>query len=243
MARNWIDDLERVNRNTNVKEGDPIPAANILQAMDDADIPKEEQAKILGMFMEVNKDTLDGAAPDKPAATDKPETTLTLQQIVAMAQDPSKRAELQAIWAAMPEDKKQEFFAQIEALKPEAAAKAPDVDTQKLVQPVLNVMQAVQTIATSSTPKRTKMLDVIQEINKVLPSPAMGMKDDKGVTYAQSLINMLNSHADKFGTTATPGDKFVKLINASIQQNKPIELPQTALEARIIELSQALTHR
>ncbi len=240
MAQNWTNYLGKINKAAGVQPGSPIPVEHVLQAFKQAGMSEQEQARILAGFLATHDDAgATSPAPETPAA---PATTLTMAEIVQMMQDPAKHADLVEKWKKLTPEQQAELKPQIDALKP-AAVKAPDVDTQKLVQPVLNVMQAVQTIVSSSTPKRTKMLDVIQELNKVLPSPAMSMKDDKGVTYAQSLINMLNSHADKFGTTATPGDKFVKLINASIQQNKPIELPQTALEARIIELSQALTQR
>ena len=233
MARNWLDDLARVNRNTNVKEGDPIPAANILQAMDDADVPKEEQARILGTFMEVNKDSLGGPAADKP------ETTLTLQQMIAMAQDPSKRRELQTLWASLPEDKKRELFAQIEALRPAEVAKPDAAYNAALVQPVTNAVSKIESIVAAALPKRTKMLDIIQVLNSVIPTPALQIKDKTGVTYADKILKILSQNTDKFGTIETPGDKFVKLLTPSIQTNKPITLPQTALESQLRQLKKA----
>lgn len=239
MAQNWTNYLGKINRAAGIQPGMPVPVANVLKAFEQAGMPEADQARILASFLATHDTTEPAAAAPVPAA---PATTLTMAEIMQLIQNPAQHADLVEKWKKLTPEQQAELTAQIDALKP-AAVKAPDVDTQKMIQPVLNVMQAVQTIVNSSTPKRTKMLDVIQELNKVLPTPALGMKDDKGVTYAQSLINMLNSHADKFGTTATPGDKFVKLLAASIQQNKPIELPQTALESRIIQLSKALSHR
>lgn len=235
MAQNWTNYLGKINKAAGVQPGSPIPVSHVLKAFAQAGMSEQEQARILASFMATHDVTA------APAPTPAPAPMLSLEEIVQMIQDPGKHADLVTKWKQLTPEQQAELKAQIDALKPVAAAQAPDVDTQKLVQPVLNAMQAVQTIVTSNIPKRTKMLDVIQELNKVLPTPAMGMKDDKGETYAAQLISLLNSHADKFGTTATPGDKFVKLLNASIQQNKPIELPQTALEARIIELSKVLT--
>ena len=232
MAQNWTNYLAKINRAAGVQPGSPIPVAHVLKAFEQAGMSEQEQARILASFMA----THDVTAAPVPAPAPAP--MLTMAEIVQMLQDPTKHADLVTKWKQLTPEQQAELKAQIDALKP-VAAQAPDVDTQKLVQPVLNAMQAVQTIVTSSTPKRTKMLDVIDALNKVLPTPALTLKDEKGETYAAKLVALLNSHADKFGTTATPGDKFVKLISASIQQNKSIELPQAALESELHNLRRA----
>lgn len=235
MNDSWIKQLARINKQTGTDPKGAIPVKNIMAAFKAAGMSDEEQAQILSGFMAATDIKPAGVTP-APAPT-----SLTLAQIVQMIQEPSKHANLVAQWNLLTPDQQAELKAQILALKPAAPAKAPDVDDQKLIQPVLNVMKTIQNIANNSTPKRTKMLDVIQELNQVLPTPALTMQDDKGETYATALISLLTKNADKFGTTATPGDKFVQLVSASIKQNKPIELPQTALEARIIELSKVLS--
>jgi DNA-binding transcriptional MerR regulator len=236
MAEAWETKLANLNKKTpGFMPGEsPVPVKNILKAFRDSGMSEEKIAEILSGFMA----TVDVKPADAEAPTPAP-ATLTLDQIVKMMQDPSKHADIVAQFKKLTPEQQAELKAQVLKLKPVETAPAPDVDTQKLVQPVLNAMQAVQTIATSSTPKRTKMLDVIDALNKVLPTPALNLKDEKGETYAAKLTAVLNSHADKFGTTATPGDKFVKLINASIQQNKPIELPQAALESELHNLRRA----
>lgn len=237
MNDEWISKLKDIHEKKGWIHGQPVETEDILQAFKDAGMTEEEQAELLAGFMAaVDVKPADVAPAAEPAPAP---TILTLAQIIDMVRDPSRMEELKAALAAMPADKKQELMAQVQSLTPSDAPKPEDVATQKLVQPVLNVMQAVQTIVTSSTPKRTKMLDVIEALNKVLPSPALTMKDDKGETYAAKLIALLKSHADKFGTTATPGDKFVQLINSSIQQNKPVELPQAALESELHNLRRA----
>lgn len=236
MAQNWTNYLSKINRAAGVAPGMPIPVDHVLKAFAQAGMSEQEQARILASFLATH-DVTDTPNAKSVAAP----SSLTLAQIVQLIQNPAQHADLVTKWKALSPEQQAQLKAQIAALKPVDTVKAPDVTTQKLIQPILDVMQSVQTIATSSTPKRTKMLDVIQALNNVLPTPGLSLKDDKGETYAQKLSSLLNSHADKFGTTATPGDKFVKLIITSIQQNKQIELPQTALEARIIELSKVLT--
>lgn len=233
----WIKKLAEINKRTGVEPGAPVPVKNIMQAFTAAGVSEDDQAKILAGFMAtVDVKPTDAAPADAPAPATKP---LTLAEIMQLINDPAKHADLVARWKQLTPEQQAELKAQILALKPVDAAKAPDVDTQKLVQPILTAIQTISSIATGSLPKRTKMLDVIAELNKVIPSPALGMKDDKGETYAAKLTAVLNQHVDKFGTTATPGNKFVQLVNASIQQNKPVELPQAALESALHNLRRA----
>jgi hypothetical protein len=226
MSDAWISKIAEINQKTGVEPDSPVPVANIMQAFEAAGISKEDQAKILAGFMA----TVDVKPADVAPAAPPAPTKLTLAQIMDMAGDPSKAEQLKAAIAALSDADKQALIPQVQALKPADAAKLVDVSS-KLVQPVLIAINTINSIASGSLPKRTKMLDVIQQLNTILPTPALDLKDDKGVPYSQKLITLLNTHKDKFGTTSTPGDKFVSLITTSIQANKPIELPQAALES------------
>jgi DNA-binding transcriptional MerR regulator len=232
MALNWINMLGKINKAAGIQPNSQIPVDHVLKAFAQAGMSDQEQTRILASFLATHDVTPTSDTADLPV-------TLTLAQIVQMIQDPNKHADLVAQWKQLTPEQQAELKTQIDALRPVSAAKAPDVDTQKLVQPILTAIQNITTIATGNLPKRTKMLDVIAELNKVIPTPALGMKDDKGETYAAKLTTVLNQHADNFGTTATPGNKFVQLVNASIQQNKPVELPQAALESALHNLRRA----
>jgi hypothetical protein len=74
------------------------------------------------------------------------------------------------------------------------------------------------------------MLDVIDTLNSVLPSPALNVKGQDGNTYAEKMVSLLRNNTGQFGTTATPGDRFVNSIVASVEKNQPIQLPTSALE-------------
>jgi len=228
MTDKWIAKIADINQKTGVEPNKPVPVANIMQAFKLAGISKEDQAKILSGFM-ATVDVKPADVKATSAAVAAP-AKLTLAQIMDMAGDPSKAEQLKAAIAALSDTDKQALIPQVQALKPADAAKPVDVSS-KLVQPVLTAINTINSIATGSLPKRTKMLDVIQLLNTILPTPALDLKDDKGIPYSQKLITLLNTHKDKFGTTSTPGDKFVRLITTSIQANKPIELPQAALES------------
>lgn len=163
---------------------------------------------------------------------------LNLTQIISMLKDPAQHDNLVKLWNQLSDDQKQSLENQIKNLKP-----TQDPQKQNLEQKVLDAIDKIQSIANMSIPKRTKMLDVIQVLNSILPSPIMAEKDSQGTTYSQKLQTVLNQNTDKFGTTATPAAQYVKLISASIQQNKKIELPQAALEHRIMQLSKVLQSR
>jgi hypothetical protein len=157
-----------------------------------------------------------------------------------MIKDPARHADLKARFDAMPDADKATLKAEVAKIvaagnqpKPDAAYNAA------LVQPVTNAVSKIESIVAAAIPKRTKMLDIIEVLNSIIPTPALQAKDETGVTYADKILKILSQNTDKFGTTATPGDKFVKLLTPSIQTNKPITLPQTALESQLRQLKKA----
>ena len=179
------------------------------------------------------------------AETPNPDTGtgLTVEQFIAMVKDPSKIDELKQILAKMDGMALLDLKAQIMPLLTNPAKPDTSSDDQeyqkKLVAPVIQATNNINSIVSSQIPKRTKMLDIIEVLNSIIPTPALQIKDETGVTYADKILKILSQNTDKFGTIATPGDKFVKLLTPSIQTNNRITLPQTALESQLRQLKKA----
>jgi len=218
MARDWRSEL--------VDLGDRVDAQTIVDAMTRAGYNKQQIAKTLEAFMAETPAAGPEAKPDTG-------TALTVEQFIAMVKDPSKIEELKQILAKMGPKAVADLKAKIAPLLTSAA----DEEYQKkLLTPVIQTTNNINSIVSSQIPKRTKMLDVIAELNRILRSPAIQLKDDKGITYGDKIISMLTANKDKFGTINTPGDKFVNILAASIKSNKPVELPLELLETDLNRL-------
>lgn len=224
MARDWRAELTGME--------DTVDAQQIVDVLKRHGYSKTDIAKALQEFMAENPT----AGTPTPAAP----TKLTVAEVLEMIKDPARHADLKARFDAMPDADKATLKAEVAKIvaagnqpKPDAAYNAA------LVQPVTNAVSKIESIVAAAIPKRTKMLDIIEVLNSIIPTPALQAKDETGVTYADKILKILSQNTDKFGTTATPGDKFVKLLTPSIQTNKPITLPQTALESQLRQLKKA----
>ena len=222
MATDWRLELAKL--------GDNVDAQAIVDSMKKHGYTKQQIAKTLEAFM---------------AETPNPDTGtgLTVEQFIAMVKDPSKIDELKQILAKMDGMALLDLKAQIMPLLTNPAKPDTSSDDQeyqkKLVAPVIQATNNINSIVSSQIPKRTKMLDIIEVLNSIIPTPALQIKDETGVTYADKILKILSQNTDKFGTIATPGDKFVKLLTPSIQTNNRITLPQTALESQLRQLKKA----
>ena len=224
MARDWRAELTGME--------DTVDAQQIVDVLKRHGYSKTDIAKALQEFMAEN--------PTAGTSTPATPTKLTVAEVLEMIKDPARHADLKARFDAMPDADKATLKAEVAKIvaagnqpKPDAAYNAA------LVQPVTNAVSKIESIVAAAIPKRTKMLDIIEVLNSVIPTPALQAKDESGVTYADKILKILSQNTDKFGTTATPGDKFVKLLTPSIKTNKPITLPQTALESQLRQLKKA----
>lgn len=220
MARDWRSGLPDL--------GDHVDAKTIVDAMIHAGYNKQQIAKTLEAFMSETPAAGPEAKPDTG-------TVLTVEQFIAMVRDPSKIEELKQILVKMDPLAMADLKAKIAPLLKSAA----DEEYQKkLLEPVIQATNNINSIVNSKEPqpKRTNMLDVIAELNKILSSPAIQRKDDKGITYGDKIISLLTANKDKFGTVNTPGDKFVNILAASIKSNKPVDLPLALLETDLNRL-------
>lgn len=220
MARDWRAEFTGME--------DTLGAQQIVDVLKRHGYSKIDIAKALQEFMAENP-TPGTPTPAAPAK-------LTVAEVLQLIQDPKNHANLKARLDAMADADKAALKAEV--AKVIAAASQPK-DNTALLQPVVNAVQKIESIVGAAIPKRTKMLDIIQVLNSIIPTPALQIKDDKGVSYGDKILAILNQNTDKFGTTATPGDKFVKLLAPSIQTNRKIELPQTALESQLQQLKKA----
>jgi hypothetical protein len=218
MVTDWRSEL--------VDLGDNVDAQAIVDAMTRAGYNKQQIAKALEAFMSETP----AAGPETKPDT---RTTLTVEQFIAMVKDPSKIEELKQILAKMDPKAIADLKAKIAPL---LTSSADEEYQKKLLTPVIQTTNNINSIVSSQIPKRTKMLDVIAELNKILRSPAIQLKDDKGITYGDKIISMLTANKDKFGTTNTPGDKFVNILAASIKSNNPVEVPLELLETDLNRL-------
>jgi hypothetical protein len=224
MARDWRAELTGME--------DTVDAQQIVDALKRHGYSKTDIAKALQEFMADN--------PTAGTSTPATSTKLTVAEVLEMIKDPSRHADLKARFDAMADPDKATLKAEVAKII--AAATQPNPDAAynaALVQPVTNAVSKIESIVAAAIPKRTKMLDIIEVLNSIIPTPALQIKDETGVTYADKILKILSQNTDKFGTIATPGDKFVKLLTPSIQTNKRITLPQTALESQLRQLKKA----
>lgn len=224
MARDWRTELKGME--------DTVDAQQIVDALKRHGYSKTDIAKALQEFMAEN--------PTAGTSTPATSTKLTVAEVLEMIKDPSRHADLKARFDAMADPDKATLKAEIAKVIAAAKVNRDAAYNAALVQPVTNAVSKIESIVAAAIPKRTKMLDIIEVLNSIIPTPALQIKDETGVTYADKILKILSQNTDKFGTTATPGDKFVKfLLTPSIQTNKRITLPQTALESQLRQLKKA----
>jgi hypothetical protein len=223
MARDWRTELTGME--------DTVDAQQIVDVLKRHGYSKTDIAKALQEFMAENPT----AGTPTPAAP----TKLTVAEVLEMIKDPSRHADLKARFDAMADPDKATLKAEVAKIIAAAKVNRDAAYNAALVQPVTNAVSKIESIVAAAIPKRTKMLDIIEVLNSIIPTPALQIKDETGVTYADKILKILSQNTDKFGTIATPGDKFVKLLTQFIQTNKRITLPQTALESQLRQLKKA----
>jgi len=223
MARDWRAELTGME--------DTVDAQQIVDVLKRHGYSKTDIAKALQEFMADN--------PTAGTSTPATSTKLTVAEVLEMIKDPSRHADLKARFDAMADPDKATLKAEVAKIIAAARTRAAAAYTAALVQPVTNAVSKIESIVAAAIPKRTKMLDIIEVLNSIIPTPALQIKDETGVTYADKILKILSQNTDKFGTIATPGDMFVKLLTPSIQTNKRITLPQTALESQLRQLKKA----